>query len=127
MWMVETDIEKNRVFIIIGEISEDDFIQFFIDVDEATQKIKPNFTLVADIRFLKIDSTPSLTTWHTKLEELLVLREVGRATRIIDDETKKIHVELDRISRSAGFRYIPTKTLQEAQNILDAWAEEQKQ
>ncbi len=119
MWMVETDLEKNRMYILIGEIHEDNYMNFFLDVDMASQKLKPGFSLVTDIRLIKFDSTHSLMTWHQKLKELLVLREVGDAVQIIDDNTKKIHVEFDRLSREAGFHASPVKTLFDAQKKLD--------
>lgn len=120
MWIVEADQEKNRIYILMGKIHEDDFIQFFFEVDQATQEVAPEFSLIIDIRMIQFDSTPSLLTWDQKLQELLALRKIGKAVRIINDDTKKLHMEFDRASRAAGFRAIPVKTLTEALNLLNS-------
>lgn len=121
MWMVETDIEKNRLHIVIGELYEDNFINFFMDIDTNSQKLKEKFSVICDIRLIKFDSTPAMLTWYQKYQELLYLRNVGKVFHIIDDVTKLIHVELDRQSRAAGFHAKPVYSLQEARKKLDTY------
>lgn len=120
MWMVETDINKNRLHIVIGEIHEDDFIDFFMAVDKNSQKLKENFSVICDIRLIKFDSTPSMHIWYEKYQELLFLRKMRIAVHIIDADTKLIHVELDRHSRKAGFHVKPVYSLAEARAKIDS-------
>ena len=121
MWMVETDVKKNRLHIIIGELHEDDFIKFFMDVDTNSQKLKENFSVICYIRLIKFDSTPSMHMWYQKYQELLFLRKMGKSVHIIDAYTKLMHVELDRHSRKAGFHAKPVYSLEEARKKLDTW------
>lgn len=121
MWMVETDVLRNRLHIVIGKLNEDDFINFFMDVDSESQRLKEDFSVICDIRLIKFDSNPSMYTWYEKYQELLFLRKMGKAVHIIDEHTKLMHVELDRHSRKAGFHVKPVFSLDEARKKLEEW------
>lgn len=119
MYKVESDTEKNRLYITLGKMEEADARGLIKDITHSTAALKPGFTCLADIRNMDIKYTEKQMYTMELVMGGLLDAGMSRVVRVVSKKNKISQMRMDQESRALGYRGRPASTIEEAERILD--------
>ncbi|PIE74821.1 MAG: hypothetical protein CSA18_03295 [Deltaproteobacteria bacterium] len=88
MFNIKTDIEKNRLYIFMGNLEKGkDFGKFLSEIEKAVRFLKQGFSCISDLRGFKFED--SSHHFMQSVQETLWDAGVKLAIRIVDENSGK--------------------------------------
>ena len=116
MSIANIDLEKNRLYIKLDNVKENELADEVYDVVKKVRELKPGFTCINQIK-IKRPLTEKEDRFIRLIQEFLVLKEVTKVIRV-SDETVQSEFE-DRSIQAGGYSAQRADSMEEAEKILD--------
>lgn len=117
MYLIETDKDKNRLYMKLeGFLHEEEIMNASNELKTKVLTLSPGFDVINDISKFN----PATARGREIIKEaqiFIVQRKVNRVVRITDNVIGKIQFE--RSSREAGYTAVAVSSLEEAHNFLE--------
>lgn len=116
---VEYDISKNRIYIVMeGSHDMDEATRLKEAYREATQVLKPGFTVLSDVSNY-VPGSEDVQEVHAEVARIAKQAGVGKVARVIGERPLG-GMQIKRITRhSGGYESRNFVTLEEAEDYLD--------
>jgi len=119
MYEVRVDVEKNRIYVVLGEINTGDGEKMIQLVKDGVAKLRSPFTCVSDISdFSLLD--PGEGKWADTGLKILARAGMARAVRVTRHKVK-----YSEKKEKYGYIVSPAPTVDAADDILDAYEADQ--
>lgn len=119
MYKIDSDKEKNRLYITLGKMAESDARGLIKEITHNTAALKPGFSCLVDIRNMDIKySEKQMYTMELVMGGLLDAG-MARVVRVVSRKNKISQMRMEQESRALGYRARPANTIEEAERILD--------
>ncbi|GAB6096067.1 hypothetical protein JCM14469_23200 [Desulfatiferula olefinivorans] len=119
MYMIKSNIEKNRLYITLGKMDDPEIRGLIKDITYNTAQLKPGFTCLVDIRNMDIKYSEKQMFTMELIMGGLVDAGMGRVVRVVSKKNKISQMKMEQESRALGYRARPASTIEEAERILD--------
>lgn len=119
MFEIESDPDKNRLYIRIEEVSEADIRKFVKDMTHHVMRLKTGFTCLVDIRNMSLRYTEKEVFFMGITMGWLIDMGMGKVVRLVSRTNKISQVKMENESRSLGYRAKPVYSIEEAEKVLD--------
>jgi len=119
MYQVEADIEKNRLYITIGGIPEENETEAIIrEIGKHVQRLKKDFDCITDLREYQVQPDETEGFIYQAQKEL---SEAGMSNvvRVIKKFGSLAHFQFDKMSVEVGYHAQNANTVEEAEKMLD--------
>lgn len=116
MFKVDLNIEKNRIYVTLGETVTGDGEKLVNLIKENTAKLSQGFTCVSDISNFTL-TDPGEAVWADKALKTLADAGMARAVRVTGQE-----VPYSEMKEKYGYIVSLSKTVEEAEEILDRFS-----
>lgn len=120
MYKVDSDKTKNRLYITLGELSNDDIKPIRKDLTEHISKLGQGFTCVVDIRQMHIVPDLMGEEYVAIVQGALADSGMGKVARVINRDNEAAFHRMERSSKKLGYTAILAYSLKEADKILDS-------
>jgi hypothetical protein len=119
MFMIKSNIEKNRLYITLGKMGDPDIRGLVKEITHCAASLKPGFTCLVDIRNMDINYSEKQMFTMEIIMGGLIDAGMSRVVRVVSKKNKISQMKMEQGSRALGYRARPAYTLEEAENILD--------
>ena len=119
MYMIRSNIEKNRLYITLGKMEDTDIRGIIKEITHSTAVLRPGFGCLVDIRNMDIKYSEKQMYTMELVMGGLVDAGMGRVVRVVSKKNKISQMRMEQGSRALGYRARPASTIEEAENILD--------
>lgn len=119
MYKVESNPEKNRLYITLEDLETKDVNPILADLNKSIAELKTGFTCLVDIRAMKFDPQKKGSEYVEIIQGALSDSGMGNVVRVINKEDAEYHLRMDEQSISLGYKAKPAYTIDEAEIILD--------
>ena len=119
MFMIKSNIEKNRLYITLGKMGDPDIRGLVKEITHSASSLKPGFTCLVDIRNMDINYSEKQMFTMEIIMGGLIDAGMSRVVRVVSKKNKISQMKMEQGSRALGYRARPAYTLEEAENILD--------
>lgn len=117
MFTVESNIEKNRIYITLGEMGTGDGKKLLDEIKKKIKDLKKGFTGVSDITGFKL-TDPEEAVWADKVLQVAVEAGLVRAVRVTNSVTTTTEMKAEH-----GYLLSLAPSVEEADKILDGFQE----
>jgi hypothetical protein len=117
--MIRSDVDKNRLYITLGKMEDNDIRGLIKEITHSTSMLKPGFGCLVDIRNMDIKYTEKQMTVMEIVMGGLLDAGMGRVVRVVSKKNKISQMRMEQESRALGYRARPASTIEEAERILD--------
>jgi len=119
MYDVKADIEKNRIYITIGNLEGEPAMQALAQtVKTECQKLKKGFTCITDLRKYEIQDD-KFENYVKETQEAMVQAGLSKVVRVRRGTGLLGHFQFDNASMDVGYHAENVTTMEEAEKILD--------
>lgn len=118
MFSVECNIEKNRIYVTLGEVGSGDGNKLMAEIKKKVKDLKKGFTGVSDITNFKLTDPEEAVIWTDKLLKTLADAGMVRAVRVTNSLTTK-----KAMKEKYGYYLSLSPTIEDADKVLDAFQE----
>ncbi|MCG8614909.1 MAG: hypothetical protein MI802_01725 [Desulfobacterales bacterium] len=115
MYEIKTNTEKNRLYVILGEIETGDGKRFFEEIQVAVKQLSPGFSAVSDIREFSFKD-PEEGKWAEKVLPFMADSGMSVVARV----TGAITTTAERTEPRFGYRVVMVDTFENADDVLDS-------
>lgn len=119
MYKVESNSQKNRLYITLEDLETEDIKPILADLDTCIAKLKPGFTCLVDIRKMKFDPKKKGSEYVEIIQGALSDLGMGDVVRVVNQKDADHYLRMDEQSISLGYKAKPAYSVEEAENILD--------
>lgn len=119
MYMIKSNIEKNRLYITLGKMDDPEIRGLIKDITYNAAQLKPGFTCLVDIRNMDIKYSEKQMFTMELIMGGLIDSGMGRVVRVVSKKNKISQMKMEQESRALGYRARPASTIEEAERILD--------
>ncbi len=119
MFAVKSDAKKNRLYITIGKVSENDIRGLIKEITKRVAFLNEGFSCLVDIREMDIKFTEKEVFTMELIMGGLVDAKMGRVVRVVSKKNRIPQMKMEKESRLLGYRARPASTIEEAERILD--------
>ena len=121
MQSIYADIKKNRLYITLDDVLEEDIPAVIKDIAEYVDQLSKGFTCLVDIRNLRLTFTDKEAIYINIIQGALKDSGMSKVVRVIGEESfnKFTHHKMNEQSREIGYEAAAVATLKEAERILD--------
>lgn len=119
MFEIESDKEKNRLYIKIEDISETDTRSLIKEITHNVARLKKYFTCLVDIRNMSLRYTEKEKFIMEIIMAGLLDAGMAKVVRLVSKNNKISQIKMENESRALGYRARPAYSLDEAERILD--------
>lgn len=120
MFKVDSDKDKNRLYITLGELSHDDIKPIREDLTGHIGRLTAGFTCVVDIRQMHIDPNLMGEEYVAIVQGALADSGMGKVARIVNRENEFVFHRMEKSSKNLGYTAILAYSVEEADKILDS-------
>ncbi len=117
MFSVKCNVEKNRIYITLGEMGSGDGEKLVNEIKKKITHLKRGFTGISDITNFKI-TDPKEAVWADKAFKVVVDAGMVRAVRVTNSLTTTKETK-----EKQGYVLSLAPTVEEADKVLDAFQE----
>ncbi|RJP78724.1 MAG: hypothetical protein C4522_11760 [Desulfobacteraceae bacterium] len=120
MYQVEADTDKNRLYIKIGKVSEQDDKESLIrEIEHQIRNLKKGFDCITDLR--EYDVQPDETeAFIYRAQKILSESGMSNVVRVVKRFGSFAHFQFDKVSVSIGYHAQNANSIEEAEEMLDA-------
>ena len=119
MFMIKSNIEKNRLYITLGKMVDTDIRGLIKDITRSASALKPGFTCLVDIRNMDINYSEKQMFTMELIMGGLIDAGMSKVVRVVSKKNKISQMRMEQGSRAMGYRARPASTIEEAETILD--------
>jgi hypothetical protein len=120
MYQVRADAKKNRLYLTIGEMTEDSEMEALVnEIEHQIQNLEKGFDCVTDLQGSELRSA-SAEDFIFRAQQILADAGMANVVRVIKRFGAMAHFQFDNISVSVGYHAQNANSLEEAEAILDA-------
>lgn len=119
MYMIKSNIEKNRLYITLGKMDDPEIRGLIKDITHNASKLKRGFTCLVDIRNMDIKYSEKQMFTMELIMGGLIDAGMGRVVRVVSKKNKISQMKMEHGSRALGYRARPASTIEEAERFLD--------
>ena len=121
MQSIYADIKKNRLYITLDDVLEEDIPEVIKDIAQYVDRLAKGFTCLVDIRNLRLTFTDKEAVYINIIQGALKDSGMSKVVRVIGEESfnKFTHHKMNEQSRDVGYEAVAVATLKEAERILD--------
>ncbi len=119
MYMINANVEKNRLYITLGKMADTDIRGLVKEITHSASNLKPGFTCLVDIRNMDINYSERQMFTMELIMGGLIDAGMSRVVRVVSKKNKISQMKMEQGSRALGYRARPASTIEEAENILD--------
>jgi hypothetical protein len=124
--IVKKNTEKNRLYIIFGELRSDEFQDFADRIIETAKELERGFTCISDLRafkIVKVDHCPGIDNTQLKRVQL-ALGKFGMSQHVrIADSQARLFSSLAAGEKEAAYATYLFEDFDEAEMALDTMNE----
>ena len=123
MSSVFADPQKNRLYILLDSMADDEVQIMLKAISSEIKKIRGGFTCLVDIRNLALVFGEHETNHVETIQRVLKESGLSNVVRVIGQDSfrRYIHNRMNDISRVAGCIADAAETFQEAERMLDRY------
>ncbi len=119
MYEVKADINKNRIYITIGNLEGETAMQALARmVSSECQKLKKGFTCITDLRKYEIQDE-EFEDYVKQTQEALIEAGLSKVVRVRRETGLLGHFQFDNVSMDLGYHAENVTTMEEAEKILN--------
>lgn len=119
MYQVKADIDKNRLFIRIGKVSEKDDKEALIrEIEHQIRNLKKGFDCITDLREYEVQPDDAEMVIY-RAQKILSEAGMSDVVRVIKRFGALAHFQFDKVSVSVGYHAQNANSIEEAEEILD--------
>lgn len=116
---VRADTKKNRLYIKIGRITEENEMATAIqEIELAIQDLTEGFDCITDLREYEIFNDER-EKFIFKAQKILVGSGLSRVVRVVKKFGFLGHFQFDRVSKEVGYHAKNVNSIEEAERLLD--------
>ncbi len=116
---VRVDMKKNRLYCSWhGNISKDDINSYFTEVRFSVADLKPDFSVILDLRECRYSSLDAISIVK-KVMQYLVTKGVKDVVRVVSDKHLSRTQFMNMALRAQGYQAVYVNTLEEAEAFID--------
>lgn len=119
MYKVESNSQKNRLYITLGDLETEDIKPILADLDTCIAKLKSGFTCLVDIRKMKFDPQKKGSEYVEIIQGALSDSGMADVVRVVNQTDADHYLRMDEQSISLGYKAKPAYSIEEAEKILD--------
>ncbi|MBU1172805.1 MAG: hypothetical protein KKD44_24870 [Proteobacteria bacterium] len=119
MYMIKSNVEKNRLYITLGKMDDTDIRGLIKEITHNTAALKPGFTCLVDIRNMDIKYSEKQMYTMELIMGGLIDAGMSRVVRVVSRKNKISQMRMEQGSRALGYRARPASTIEEGDRILD--------
>jgi hypothetical protein len=117
MYEIQTDIEKNLLYVkLSGFMEENEVKSAVIDAKSAINSLRPSFDAITDITNFK-PVAPSGRGMLLDIMKYVIQHKVNRVIRIVGNTIGQ--AQFTRASKEAGYTAYHVKSLKQAEELLN--------
>lgn len=120
MFSVYSDQEKNRLYIILGEVTPEEAAMAAAAVKENVKRLVRGFTVLTDLTEYKAVSQKTAERIK-EAQDYLVSRGMGKTVRI--SRSVLPIMQFERVGKITGMGAETARSIDEAESILDEWVQ----
>ncbi|MFO7559909.1 MAG: hypothetical protein R6X10_13830 [Desulfobacterales bacterium] len=119
MYQVRADIEKNRLYVTIGSVTEENEMMTAIqEIELVVQNLRKGFDCITDLREYEILNDED-EKFVYQAQKILVDAGMSRVVRVIKKFGSLGHFQFDKLSKEVGYHAKSVNSIAEAENLLD--------
>ena len=119
MYNVKADIEKNRIYITIGQLEGESAMQALSQaVKTECQKLKKGFTCITDLRKYEVQDD-QFENYVKETQESMIQSGMSKVVRVRRETGLLGHFQFDNASMDVGYHAENVTSMEEAEKILD--------
>ena len=119
MYDVKADIEKNRIYITIGQLEGESAMQALAQtVKTECQKLKKGFTCITDLRKYEVQDD-RFEKYVTQTQEAMIEAGMSKVVRVRRETGLLGHFQFDNASMNVGYHAENVTSMEDAEKILD--------
>lgn len=119
MYDVKADIDRNRIYITIGNLEGEVEMQTLAQAVKAEcQKLKKGFTCITDLRKYKVQDE-HFEDYIKETQEAMIQAGLAKVVRVRRETGLLGHFQLDNASMEVGYHAENVTSMEEAEKILD--------
>lgn len=116
---VRADIKKNRLYITIGSITEENEMAAAIrEIEIAIQDLKEGFDCITDLRGYEI-LDDEREKFIYRAQKILVDAGLSKVVRVVRRFGSLGHFQFDKVSKEVGYHAKNVNSMEEAEKLLD--------
>lgn len=115
MFSVECDVEKNRIYITLGEMGTGDGKKMMAEIKKKVKKLQKGFAGVSDITNFKLTDPGEAVLWTDKILKSLADAGMVRAVRVTSSLTTTREMK-----EKHGYILSLAPSIEEADKLLNA-------
>lgn len=120
MYKVDSDTNKNRLYITLEQLSQDDIKPITEDLTNHISKLKAGFSCVVDIQKMHIDPNLMGEEYVAIVQGALADSGMGKVARIVKRENEAAYHRMEKSSKKLGYTAVLAYSREEADTILDS-------
>ena len=119
MYNVKADIEKNRIYITIGQLEGESAMQALAQtVKTECQKLKKGFTCITDLRKYEVQDD-RFENYVKQTQEAMIEAGMSKVVRVRRETGLLGHFQFDNASMDVGYHAENVTSMEDAEKILD--------
>jgi len=119
MHEVKVDKEKNRLYITLGKLDNDDEIQTVLNkIEKACIELEKGFCCLTDLREYEVRGEED-EPYIFKAQKTMVNAGLAHVVRVVKRFGYLAHYQLDKTAVAAGYHAKNVLTIEEAEAMLD--------
>jgi len=119
MYNVRADIEKNRLYITIGSVTEENEMMAAIqEIELVVQGLRKGFDCITDLREYEILIDEN-EKFIYQAQRILTESGMSRVVRVIKKFGSLGHFQFDKLSKEVGYHAKNVNSIEEAEKLLD--------
>ena len=117
---VRADLNKNRIYITVGRIENEEEMQSIVDkVNSECPKLKTGFTCLTDLRNYEYQDE-IFEHYIKEAQEALLARGMSKVVRVHRKVGMLGHLQFETVSLDLGYRAKNVTSIEDAEKILDS-------
>jgi len=119
MYNVRADIEKNRLYVTIGSVTEENEKMAAIqEIKFVVQDLKKGFDCITDLREYEILIDEN-EKFIYQAQKILTDAGLSKVVRVIKKFGSLGHFQFDKLSKEVGYHAKNVNSIEEAEKLLD--------
>jgi hypothetical protein len=119
MFKVDSDIQKNRLYITLENLTTEDVQPILKQLNKSISELKQGFTCLVDIRSTSIDPLTKGSEYVEIVQGALNDSGMGKVARVINRENVVSYKQMEESGKSIGYMAHPVYSLEEGEKYLD--------
>jgi hypothetical protein len=116
---IRADIEKNRLYVTIGTLTDEAEIKTIVEkIKKSSAGLKPDFSCLTDLREYDLE-TEDLEMYIVQAQKAMVAAGLGRVVRVRKQFDSLGHFQFDKSSVSVGYHAMNATSIEDAEKMLD--------